>query len=360
MKAQEYKESRIVNKRIDKKKLRRKFESNEIECPTVYFCEFFEKFNCLENSILGYIEVILFTELIFPRVSILWQFFESLNLIPHCNIDLRSALKKEMMMRNIESTYLLNTNDETDCHSFFWNFFEDKKEKKYCESLWREGEIFVHQFLRWKWKEFLTANEHSESQIFLDSESENIVSEKDEIRQLLKLSGGSRIEGCSSFSEQKSTTVIRIDDSVEIVDEEDFKGYESLETVIFSSSNHLRVIAGFQECTSLCRIEIPSSVETIGSNGFIRCTSLNEIIFSSDSHLRIINGFQECTSLCRIEIPSSVENLAFYGFIRCTSLNEIIFSSGSHLRIIDGFQECTSLCRLEIPSSVEKIGYDGF
>ena len=46
-----------------------------------------------------------------------------------------------------------------------------------------------------------------------ESESEN---EKDEIRQVLKLSGGSSIEDCSSFSWRQSTTIIRIDDSVEI------------------------------------------------------------------------------------------------------------------------------------------------
>jgi hypothetical protein len=161
----------------------------------------------------------------------------------------------------------------------------------------------------------LKVNEDSESQMSLysSSKSENAneinVNEKDEIGQFLTLSGGSKIEGCSSFSGRKATPVIRIKDSVEIIGSGDFRGYESLKEVIFSSSPHLGQISGFQECTSLCRIEIPSSVEVVWIYGFFGCTSLNEIIFSSDSHLRDISGFRECTSLCRIEIPSSVETI---------------------------------------------------
>jgi hypothetical protein len=140
------------------------------------------------------------------------------------------------------------------------------------------------------------------------------------VRQVLKLSGG-----CSSFSRMKSGDCLQIDDSVEIVGEKDFKGYESLEEIILSSSLHLREIRGFQECASLCRIEIPSSVEMITFKAFFECTSLKEVIFSSDSHLREIGGFCGCRSLCRIEIPLSVEIIDPNGFLECTSLNEILF-----------------------------------
>jgi hypothetical protein len=87
----------------------------------------------------------------------------------------------------------------------------------------------------------LQVSEVSESQMFLSSESENvnesIVSKKDEIGELLKLSGGSRVESFSNFSRRKFGNVLRIEDSVEIVGEEDFKGDKSLKEVIFSSSN---------------------------------------------------------------------------------------------------------------------------
>jgi hypothetical protein len=137
MKTQKYKESTIINKRIGNKKLRRKFESKEIDGQKVYFdfyfnlCEIIEKFNFLDISMLRYIEVILSTELIFSDVSLLWSYFESsLKLIRDWKVELNSVFQKEVMKRNIETIYFVNTNDETDCHRFFCNFFEENKKKQ--------------------------------------------------------------------------------------------------------------------------------------------------------------------------------------------------------------------------------------
>jgi hypothetical protein len=170
------------------------------------------------------------------------------------------------------------------------------------------------------------------------TEKEDIVSQLDEIGELLKLSGGSSDRSDCNFSRGKSEDVIEIEESVEIVRMSDFKGSHSLKRVIFSSDSHLREISGFQFCTSLCRIEIPSSVEWIGLNGFLGCTSLNEIVFSSDSHLREIDGFQGCTSLCRIDIPSSVEKIGWYGFLGCTSLRLVNIRTGCRMGNNEGLR----------------------
>jgi hypothetical protein len=90
-----------------------------------------------------------------------------------------------------------------------------------------------------------------------------LVGDMEEIRGIVKLSGGSRCEDSSSFSEQKSSEVITIGDSVEIIGRQDFNDCKSLKRIIFSSGNPLRKIAGFERCRSLCRIEIPSSVEVL-------------------------------------------------------------------------------------------------
>jgi hypothetical protein len=379
MKTQECKEFTNTDKGIAKEMLWRKFESNEIDGQIVlfessFYC--FEQFNCFEISKLEYLDVILSTERIFPSFSTFWPYFDSsLSFIPHCNVhlDLNSFWKKESMLKNIKSMYLVNANDRTDCHPFFSNSFDEKKRELFVEkeryfcSHWIEMERVFGLKTRGSYDYFvLKVSEITASQILSysdgknENENESIVSEKDEIRELLKLSGGSKMEDCSSFSSKELTNVIRIKDSDEIIGEEDFNGDESLNEVIFSTSNHLREIDGFSKCTSLCRIEIPSSVEKIGEIGFSGCTSLNEIIFSPDSHLKEIDGFGECTSLCRIEVPLSVEKIGENGFSECKSLNEIVFSSDSHLREIHGFGECTSLCRIEIPSSVEVIGNNSF
>jgi hypothetical protein len=209
---------------------------------------------------------------------------------------------------------------------FFSNVFEEtnwkssvENKRNFCssaflietESIFEQG-IFGSEFYF-----VLQAIEVWESKIFWSGQSEtetekgtaveNIANEIDEIRQLLRLSGGSSFEGSSSAPGSTSKDGIRIDDSVSIIGPDDFMHRESLTEVIFSSSDHLREINGFCECRSLCRIEIPSSVEAIGTDGFYGCISLNEVVFSSDSHLIKIDGFRKCTSLCRIEIPSSVE-----------------------------------------------------
>jgi hypothetical protein len=152
------------------------------------------------------------------------------------------------MMRNIKSKYFVNTKDEMHSHRSFSKFFDEMKLKSFfemkrcfCSSVF-EIEIdiiFVFEIEGCDCYFDLRASEVAESQMFLyheskiDIESENdkenenenekeresIGSEKEEIGELLKLSGGSRIEGFSNFSGRKSTDVIRIEDSLEIVRE---------------------------------------------------------------------------------------------------------------------------------------------
>jgi hypothetical protein len=364
-KTQKCKELTNVDKGIEKEMLWGKFEFGQ----TVYFglslYRIDEMLNYFDISKLVYIDVILSTKWIFPGVSTLWPSFESLlSFIVHRNVKLKldSHWKKESMIRNMKSIYFVNTNDGTDCYRIFWNFFEEKKLESFMERkryFWssvfeiemerffglKNGErdnYFVlkvsdfteSQIFLYSESESGNENEIIESQIFLYSESENgnenesIVSEKNEIRELLKLSGGSRSEGFSSRSGKEFTNVIRIKDSVEIVSIDDFNGWTSLKEVIFSSSNQLKEIYGFYKCTSLCRIEIPSSVEKIGYCGFFCCRSLIDFMFSSNSHLREISGFRECISLCRIEIPSSVEVIGNYSFSASLSLRVVIIHAG--------------------------------
>jgi hypothetical protein len=134
IKTQESKKFTKIDKGIGKELLWRKFESNEIEGQFVYFglsfCRFVEKVNCFEISKLGYIDVVLSTEWIFPDVSTFWSYFKSsLSFILQCNVDFNcnSNWKEEVMMRNSKSIYFVNTKDRTDCHPFLCNFVEEKQ-----------------------------------------------------------------------------------------------------------------------------------------------------------------------------------------------------------------------------------------
>jgi hypothetical protein len=374
----EKEEATMIDPGIGKEISKIKFASDQVDEQPVYhnlsFYRFVEGFGDFVISNLRPIDVILSTECIFAEVSKLWFCFESfLNLISSWNVKLKSFCKKEAIMKNVESISLINTNYGTDSYEILSNFFYGTK---FESSIDRKQYFCLSAFLNEVEGIFGLRNRVSENffvleetgsldlEIFwwseIDNGNDDIINDIDEIRRVLKLSGGSRTEDFSSFSKAKFSDFVTIDDSVEIIGALDFYGLQSLKEVRFSSGNHLRKIDGFIACRSLCRIEIPLSVEKIGSEGFCGCTSLNEIVFSSGTHLREIRGFSACRSLCRIEVPSSVEKIGVNGFFDCTSLSEIVFSSQSHLREIDGFRQCKSLCRIEIPSSVEKIGWSAF
>jgi hypothetical protein len=366
--AEELYESEMIEEGIENGNSKMEFESDEIDDSTVYFelsfCRFVEGFCFSDISDFGCIDVILSSETIFPCACPLWSSF---NLIAHesenGNENVNCLFKKEVMMRNLEIIYLMMTNDGTDCDRFFSQFFSENPSESSVE---RNRYFFSSVFVMEREIEFeaeidlemdiifrerMMRNEWNETEVltnqmfwYSDNDSQNdndnvnvnvnesIVSEMYEIREILELGGGSRIEGFSSFSGTKSTEVLEIGDSVEIISQEDFTGYKSLNKIIFSSSSHLREISGFHGCTSLCRIEFPSSVEVIGKYGFDKCTSLNEVVFSSCSRLREISGFDGCTSLCRIELHSSVEVIGKYGFNQCTSLRVVIVGAGCRMR----------------------------
>jgi hypothetical protein len=125
MKTQEYDE--LTN--IDK----------EIDCETVYFCfsfcRFVKEFDCFKISTFVYLDVIVSIECIFREFSRLLSCFEpSLNLITHCNVQLKSFCMNDMMKRNIQRIYLINTTYEKELPSkvkekeyfFFINFWNRK------------------------------------------------------------------------------------------------------------------------------------------------------------------------------------------------------------------------------------------
>jgi hypothetical protein len=91
------------------------------------------------------------------------------------------------MIRNIEKISLVGTNNGTDSHRGFSDFFEDKR----SESSMERKQCFC-------------------SSVF-EMEIESVVNE---MREILELTGGSRMEGSSSFSVTKSTEGIEVEDSV--------------------------------------------------------------------------------------------------------------------------------------------------
>ena len=121
----------------------------------------------------------------------------------------------------------------------------------------------------------------------------------------------------------------------------DYKGFRSLETVVFAKS-----------------------VAVIGSWAFYKCHNLRSVIFPNDFQLTEIGGsaFRECKSLQSIDIPDSVTHIEQQVFYDCTNLESVLFSDQSCLQKIGeaAFQCCTSLQSIIIPKSVTTIGGEAF
>jgi hypothetical protein len=354
---EEKEKSTMIDPSIGNETSKRNFESHEVDKQPVYhslsFCRFVEGFGCFVISNLRFIDVILSTECIFAEFYKLWSCFElSFNLMYYWNVELDFFCNQEAVMLTVESISLITMKDATDYYQILPNCFYGNKSESlidrkpdFCLSTFliemevnenffvvNETESLDLEIFRWSESGNQTEKE-KEKEKETENENDRMIMEMNDIRQVLELSGGSKLEDFSSFSTTKSEHFVEIAESVEIIRMFNFSCLESLKKVIFSSGNHLKEIHGFFGCISLCRIEIPSSVERIGFNGFFRCASLNEIVFSSDSHLREITGFGGCTSLCRIEIPSSVEKIGWTGFLGCTSLRVVIIRTGCRMRI---------------------------
>jgi hypothetical protein len=150
--------------------------------------------------------------------------------------------------------------------------------------------------------------------------------------------------------------------SVAVVGSEAFYKCINLRSVVFPNDSQLREIGrrAFEGCNSLRRISIPDSVTTIRTFAFMDCTNLESVLFTDQSCLQEIGGyaFWLCTSLQAIIIPKSVTEIGKYAFADCSKLKSVIFAAHSSIQRINyhTFNKCTSLQFINIPTTVTTIG----
>ena len=111
----------------------------------------------------------------------------------------------------------------------------------------------------------------------------------------------------------------------------------------------------FRGCESLREIIIPNSVRLIGKRAFKDCKSLQII------HLPQIKSIEEetfmgCDSLTTIDIPSSVNSIGEYAFANCNSLIQIVIPNTVTSISSHAFDRCTSLASVIMPESFNNIG----
>ncbi len=180
-----------------------------------------------------------------------------------------------------------------------------------------------------------------------------------------------------------SDTNITIPKTVTKVEEEAFRGCDTLEKVkipdtvteisrgVFIDCKKLKEIVipdsvsylysnTFDGCTSLKKIVLPNSLTTIQSSMFYGCESLSNITLPDGITSISSNAFSYCYSLKNITLPKGISNLGVVAFSYCTSIEEIVLPKDI-TEISEGlFMGCTNLKKITIPDKVTSIGRNAF
>ena len=166
---------------------------------------------------------------------------------------------------------------------------------------------------------------------------------------------------CRNYRGFESLETIVFSKSVAVIGSQAFSYCINLKSVMFPNDSQLREIGWrvFDGCKSLQSIAIPDSVTAIGRSAFYVCTNLESVLFTDQSCLQEIrdNAFNGCSSLQSIIIPKSVTTIGSWAFDDCSKLKSVIFGELSTIQTINSFTfyKCTSLQFINIPTTVTTI-----
>eukprot|EP00985_Skeletonema_marinoi_P007417 scaffold3259_cov71-Skeletonema_marinoi.AAC.1 len=151
-------------------------------------------------------------------------------------------------------------------------------------------------------------------------------------------------------------THVRIDKSVEVIEDYAFNGCKHLVQV--ETHDGIRKVGkrAFFGCKSLRSIDLRSAVE-IGEDAFRGCENLTDVQFGDKLEIIGICAFAQCTSLERLKLPSII-TIKYAAFRYCDALTSIEFSE--RLQTIErwAFLGCDRLHRIAIPLKRDLFTFD--
>ncbi len=123
------------------------------------------------------------------------------------------------------------------------------------------------------------------------------------------------------------------------IENEVFKGYDNLESII-----------------------LPNTMLSIGKYAFSDCTNLKTVTFAENSSLTTINegAFEHCSKLEDILMPNSLEEIKSSAFANCTSLEDVTIPNSTISIGNDAFTHCFNLRNVTLSNSLESIGDKAF
>eukprot|EP00985_Skeletonema_marinoi_P016273 scaffold8685_cov82-Skeletonema_marinoi.AAC.2 len=142
-------------------------------------------------------------------------------------------------------------------------------------------------------------------------------------------------------------THVRIDKSVEVIEEDAFDGCADL--VHVETHDGIRKVGrdAFFGCESLRIVDLRSVLE-IGEDAFEGCEDLTDVKFGNKLETIGKWAFSQCFSLERLKLPS-ITTIKYAAFNSCKALSSIEFSEQLDTIELNAFYGCERLQRIAIP-----------
>eukprot|EP00984_Skeletonema_dohrnii_P014907 scaffold6369_cov77-Skeletonema_dohrnii-CCMP3373.AAC.4 len=153
----------------------------------------------------------------------------------------------------------------------------------------------------------------------------------------------------------EDVTHVRIDKSVEVIEDFAFNGCEYLVQV--ETHDRIRKIGwrAFNGCISLRIIDLRSVVE-IGMQAFEGCENLTDVKFGDKLETIGKGAFDECISLERLKLPSVI-TVRWEAFVYCEALQRIAIPLKRDLLPFDPFrQEYNQFSECDLLATVDLVG----
>ena len=172
---------------------------------------------------------------------------------------------------------------------------------------------------------------------------------------ILSISGSLRNGSLVPFKSKAPFRHIVIENGVESVGRENFRGLNELEELTLPSSVKEIGNEAFASCRNLRRIHFSEGLATIGEEAFRGCVSLNGIRLPHTLSKIMYGAFMGCDALEKVSLPKGIE-LGGAVFCGCDSLREVALPKGLQNIPVSTFDCCRVLESISIPSSVQSIG----
>lgn len=184
---------------------------------------------------------------------------------------------------------------------------------------------------------------------------------------------------CSYAFSDSSVTVVRVPNSVTVIEPYAFSNTNRLERVTLPYGLQRIEEGTFMGCDKLKYITIPKTVKYIGRNAFSGCTSLRTVLFPDGlamidagafsgsglvdlklSGVTLVGerAFAECPLLHSVALM--VKHIGKACFAGCKSLRDAKLSETVMTIGEEAFRDCRSLAYFHIPASVYEFGNHAF